>query len=352
MNVALDFTGDMISFSYFDGNDVVTEILRNTIGFRTPDLFRNDGAILALMHVTKDMIEFTIGSTVSDAILAVPLYCSYAERERIQKAAAACGVNIKRMIKGTWASMFHLFQTLSQDKKKITVCNVHSDYAEFLISDVDGDVLEALGSTVIKYGRDSTPEDRDKLKQIIQSEFKALYSDLQLPHGEATHEVYVSFDESADPVRGLFLETLISCFGTEPVIYEKDAAKGAFYHLMKMESFERDPGRKVFSVDCSMEGISVSSGVVDNLQEVFRRNTPLPAQRMVDLMVSSDNVICFYAGNYRNREYDEPIGTCRIPDAYRGQAIHVKITLNDNGIVEYSVLDASRQIIYPRQFLK
>ena len=48
MYAAIDFTADMVSYSYFDGSEVVTDTLRNTIGFRTPDLFRDDGAMGAL----------------------------------------------------------------------------------------------------------------------------------------------------------------------------------------------------------------------------------------------------------------------------------------------------------------
>ena len=36
---------------------------------------------------------------------------------------------------------------------------------------------------------------------------------------------------------------------------------------------------------------------------------------------------------------------------YRGQQIHVKVTLTEVGIVEYVVLDAKKHIIYPRRVL-
>ena len=143
----------------------------------------------------------------------------------------------------------------------------------------------------------------------------------------------------------------MSRFGRDTVSFENDTAAGAFYHLMKLDDFHEDRIKKLFAVDCCTEGISISSGVGGELVEVFRRNSELPVQKIVDLMMTYDNVLCFYGGNYRNRELDEPIGTCRIPDQYRGQQIHVKVTLTEVGIVEYVVLDAKKQIIYPRRVL-
>ena len=135
------------------------------------------------------------------------------------------------------------------------------------------------------------------------------------------------------------------------IYYEGSETLGRVGHeaILKRDIFHQI--RKCFLVDCCVEGISIGSGVGGDLQEVFKRNTELPVQNTVNLSISYDNVLCFYAGNYRNRDYDEPIGTCRIPEQYRSQTVHVKITLNEEGIVEYVVLDKNRQVIYPRRVL-
>ncbi len=351
MYAAIDFTADMVSYSYFDGSEVVTDTLRNTIGFRTPDLFRDDGAMGALVRVVKDMIEFTIGGMLSDIICTVPAYCSYMERERLKKAASVCGMNVKKVIRGSMGSAFQLFQKSDPVRKTVVLCSIHSNYGEILVYKMDGDVLQVTGSTVVQFEPDAAKEDKEKTQQRIRSELKALYSENSMSFGEKDETIYVSCDENVELIGELFAVTLEECIGKSAVTFQNAPSTGAFYHLMKTESYESDRIRKCFSVDCCTEGISIVSGVNDELKEVFKRNTPLPAQNTVDLMISYDNILCFYAGNYVNRQYDEPIGTCRIPEAYRGQKIHVKITLNEEATIEYAVLDASKQIIYPRRAL-
>ena len=350
MLVALDFTGEAICYAYHDGTEVMTECLRNTIGFRRPDLFQHDAALSGLARVTKDMIEYT-GVSISEAICAVPAYCNYADKEKLRKAAAECGLRIRRFVIGSLASAQLLFQTSESDHKMELLCSVHPDYSEFLLVQMDGDVLRVMGSSVLRMKGETGLDDPGKLRQQVQSELKALYAELGLACGEEDEEVFLSVDEKAGDMGALISEELESCLGVTPESFENDVAKGAFYQLMKLEDFKLDQIRKCFLVDCCVEGISIASGVGDNLTEVFRRNSPLPVQNTVELMVSSDNVLYFYAGNYGNREYDDPIGSCRIPDAYRGQKVHVKITLNEDGIIEYVVLDAAKQIIYPRRTL-
>ncbi len=350
MLVALDLTGDVITYAYFDGSEVVTEELSNMKGFRTKDLFKVDGAITSLLRVVKDMIGFA-GVTVTESIVALPAYCNYAERERVKNAAVSAGMSAPYMIRGSLASALTLFQTTDMDKKDAVLCSVHSNYAEMLLFSVDGDVFRVLGATSILYEGDAVAEDPEKLQKRIRSELKALYSEQGLTMGEKDEEIYISIDENAGTQGEAFTEILGECYETTPTEFENDAAQGAFYQLMKREDFRCDTIRKCFLVDCSVEGISIGSGVGGEIVEVCKRNVPLPVKTEVCLPVSFDNVLCFYAGNYRNREYDEPIGTCRIPGQYRTQNVHVKITLNEDGIVEYSVLDASRQVIYPRQKL-
>ena len=349
MYVAIDLTGDMISYAYYEGGTVQSDVLRNTIGFRTRDLLRVEGAMNGMIRMVKDMIELTIGATISEAICTVPVYFTFPERERIRKAGEECGLTIRHMVKGSFGSAMQLFQSMELGTKTAVLCGVHSDYTELLIFNVDGDVFDAKGSASFQY--EKNPQEPEKLKAMLQSELKALYGELGMSGAAACDAVYVTYDEHTDSLRGFFLETLITMFGKEPVIFENDPARGAFYHLMKLESFNNDSIRKCFAVDCCIEGISIGSGVGGDLKEVFLRNTPLPAQKTVDLTTSYDNVVCFYAGNYRNREYDETIGTCRIPDQYRTQTVHFKITLNEDGLVEYVVLDAKKQIIYPRRKL-
>ena len=351
MLVALDFTGETINYAYYDGKEVVSECLRNTIGFRTGDLFKLDAVLSGLMRVVKDMIECT-GVSISETICAVPAYCTYNEKERMRKAAAECGLSVRRFVTGARASAHLLFQTFEPGQKNAVICSVHPDYSEFLLLQADGDVLRVLGSCEIQVRSDSDLKDPDKLRQRVHSELKALYSDLGMTCGEEDEEVYITVDEKAGDTGVIIAEELEACLGVTPASFEDDVAKGAFYQLMKLEDVHSDQIRKCFPVDCCTEGISISSGVGDNLTEVFRRNSPLPVQNTVELMISSDNVLYFYAGNYGNRDYDDPIGSCRIPDAYRGQKVHVKITLNEDGIVEYVVLDASKQIIYPRRTLR
>ena len=84
MKAAIDLTGDKISYAYLDGNEIVTEVLQNTIGFRNSDLFRIEGAINALMRVAKDMIEFTVGDMLTEVICVLPLYVTYSQRERVE----------------------------------------------------------------------------------------------------------------------------------------------------------------------------------------------------------------------------------------------------------------------------
>ena len=350
MNVAIDLTGEMISYSYCDGREIVTEILRNTIGFRTKDLFKIDGALRALMQVTKDMIEFSQGISISEVICAVPSYCTYNDRKQLKTAASECGMNVRKVIRGSLASAFLLFQTEKPEKKTVVLCGVHSDHAELLTFWADGAVLEVLGSTSMRFEKDAGQEP-ENLNKRIQSELKAMYSELGMNFGQKGETVYAAFDEQAGSVKDIFTETLESCFGTTVLPFENDPAKGALYHLLKLTASDGAALRECRLVDCSSEAISIVSGVGDDLKEVVSRNSQLPVQKTVDLMVSSDNVVIFYSGNYRNRKYDEVIGTCRIPGAYRGQVIYVKATLNEDEIVEYTVLDFKKQIIFPKAFL-
>ena len=352
MKAAIDLTGDKISYAYLDGNEIVTEVLQNTIGFRNSDLFRIEGAINALMRVAKDMIEFTVGDMLTEVICVLPLYVTYSQRERVKKAAAECGLNVRKLIIGSLASAYGIFQNEELGQKNILLGSVRSDYVEFLLFEVDGDVLTVTGSTMVQYEKDPMRIDPEKLKNKIRAELKTMYSEAGLSFGDKNEEVYLTFDGKAEFLKRLFTELLNTCFEQEPVFFENDQEKGAFAHLLKLESEKTELIRKCFSVDCSFEGISISSGIGGELIEVFKRNTPLPEQKVVELPVSSDNVLCFYSGNYRNRENDDPIGTCRIPSAYFGQKVIVKITLTEDAIVEYVVLDAKKQIIFPRQVLK
>ena len=201
---------------------------------------------------------------------------------------------------------------------------------------------------------DAVPNEMKPMAKSICESFHTAAKrlmDLGLSYREKDEVPYITCDERSEADAGYFSELLASCFGRDTVSFENDTAAGAFYHLMKLDDFHEDRIKKLFAVDCCTEGISISSGVGGELVEVFRRNSELPVQKIVDLMMTYDNVLCFYGGNYRNRELDEPIGTCRIPDQYRGQQIHVKVTLTEVGIVEYVVLDAKKQIIYPRRVL-
>ena len=352
MLTAIDLTGDMISYAYLEGNEISSEILRNTIGFRTPDLFHIDGAINGIMRLAKDMIELSVGDTIKSAICILPLYAGYNDRERLKHAAAECGISVKKVITGSLASAFGFFQDEELGKNTFLLGTAHSDHTEFLLFEVDGDVLTPLGSAMIQYEKDPRRLEPEGLKKKMLSELKAMYAELGREFQAEDGEVCLTFDENSEYLKRLFSETLEKALGTEPVIFENAAVKGALTHLMKLESERCELIKKCFFVDTCTEEISISSGIGGELKEVFRRNTPLPVQNTVELMVSSDNVLCFYAGNYRNREYDEPIGTCRIPSAYLGQPVYVKITLTEDAIVEYLVLDSKKQIIYPRQVLK
>ncbi len=350
MLVALDLTGDMISYAYFDGNDVVTETLRNTIGYRTGDLFQSDGPITQLIRMAKDMIGFS-GVTATEAVCAVPTYCSYADRERIRRAAADCDLTVKYMVKGTFASAAMLFQKQEEAEATILLCSVHSDYADILVYEVGGAVLRVLASTTIRFDKNEWKENPDKLMQKTESELKEVYRELGFACGEKNEVTYITVDEHSEQAAGIISEILEATLGKAPVSFENDPAAGAFYHLMKKEDYNTDRIKKFFTVDCCVEGISISSGIGGEMVEVFRRNSEFPEQKVVELLTTHDNVLCFYGGNYRNREYDEPIGTCRIPEQYRGQKIYVKITLTETETVEYVVLDAKKQIIYPRRAL-
>jgi len=351
MKAAIDLTGDMISYSYLEGNEIVSEVLRNTVGFRNSDLFRIEGAINALMRVAKDMIEYSAGDILTEVICVLPQYVTYSQRERVKKAAAECGLKIRKLIIGSLASAYGLFQNEELGKKNILLGSVRSDYAEFLLFEVDGDVLTVTGSTMVQYEKDPMRIDPERLKNKLRTELKTMYSESGLNFGDKDEELYITFDGKAEFLKRLFTELLSSCYEKEPVFFENDQGKGAFAHLLKLESENSELIKKCFTVDCSVEGISISSGIGSELIEVFKRNTPLPEQKVVELPVSSDNVLCFYSGNYRNRENDDPIGTCRIPSAYFGQNVIVKITLTEDAIVEYVVLDAKKQIIFPRQVL-
>ena len=352
MLVSIDLTGDMISYAILDGESIEKEILRNTIGFRTAELFRIDGAIGGLMRVAKDMIELSEGEPITEAICVLPQYVGYADRERVKKAAADCGLKIRRVITGSLAAAYGLFQISEPEKKTILLSVIRSDYAEFQLYEVDGDVLRTMGSAMAQYEKDPVKLDPEKLKKKLLSELKAMYGELGLAFGEKKEEVYLTFDERSEYLKSLFAEILEPFRRYDPLFFENDAVRGAFSHLLRINSIQNENIRKCVTQDCCIEGISICSGGSGDLQQVFRRNTPIPAQSVVELPVTSDNVLNFYAGNYRNREYDEPIGSCRIPVAYRGQNVIVKITLNEEAIVEYVVLDAKRQIIYPRQILK
>ena len=350
MLVALDLTGDVITYSYFDGQGITTEKLGNMVGYRTGDLFQNEAGLTALLRVAKDMIGYT-GVTITEAVFALPVYCNYAGRERVKKAAEACGIKARIMVKGSLASALQLYQTETLDGKTVFLCTVHSDYAEYLVFHVDGEVLSVLGSATISYTREAVAGDANDLLKKTMDELKALYAELGMGVGEKDEALYITADDQAGPAAELFPRILEATFARSPVFFDHDPARGALCHLMKLADFQSDTIRKCFLVDCSMEGISIGSGVGGDLQEVFRRNCPLPVQNTVSLSISYDNVLCFYAGNYRNRDYDEPIGTCRIPAQYRSQSVSVKITLNAEGIVEYVVLDKNKQIIYPRRTL-
>ena len=350
MLASLDLTGDVIAYSYHDGNQIVTEYLRNTIGFRTRDLFQNEAGLSALIRVAKDMIEST-GVIVTDVAFTVPVYCNYAGRERVKKAALASGMNVRSVLKGSLGAAFGLFQEETPDGKTLFLCNVHSDYVEYMLYETEGNVLRTIGAASISFSRDSVSEDANDLLKKTLDELKALYTELGMTVGERDELLLLTVDEQAGAAGDSFKRILEASFAKSPKSVPYEAAKGAFCHLMKIMDYHTDQIRKCFPVDCSVEGISIGSGVGGELQEVFRRNTELPAQTTVDLSISYDNVLCFYAGNYRNRDFDEPIGTCRIPEQYRSQTVHVKITLNENGIVEYVVLDKNRQVIYPRRVL-
>ena len=350
MLVALDLTGDVIAYSYHDGSSIVTEYLRYIVGFRTKDLFQDEAGLTAVLRVAKDMIECT-GVVITETIFAVPVYCNYAGRERVKKAAQACGMKVRTMIKGSLASALGLYQTAALDGKTVFLCNVHSNYAEYLLFHVDGEVLRVHGSTTIAFTKEAAVEDANNLLKKTLDELKALYAELGMTVGEKDEELYIMADENAGPAGALFPRIMEASFAKTPTSIENEISKGALSLLMKLADFRCDQIRKCFLVDCCVEGISIGSGVGGDLQEVFKRNTELPVQNTVNLSISYDNVLCFYAGNYRNRDYDEPIGTCRIPEQYRSQTVHVKITLNEEGIVEYVVLDKNRQVIYPRRVL-
>jgi len=352
MLAAIDLSGDMISYACLAGNGIETEVLRNTIGFRTTDLFKIDGAIGGMMQVAKSMVECTVGESITEAICVLPQYVSYQEREKLKHAAADCGITVKKLITGSLASAYGLFQNEDLGKKTILLSTVRSDYAEFLLYEVDGEVLTVFGSSMVQYAKDPLNLDPERLKKKIVSEIQAMYSELNIKFGEKDEEIYFTFDEKTEFLKRLFTEAFGTCFEKEPVHFENDSAKGAFARLMKIESYREELIRKCFTVDCCIEGISIGSGVGGALTEICRRNTPLPVKKEVSLPVSSDNVLCFYSGNYMNREHDEPIGSCRIPSAYFGQSVHVKITVTEDAVVEYSVLDSKRQVIYPRQVLK
>ena len=352
MLVSIDLTGDVISYACADGNEIVSEALRNTIGFRTSDLFRIEGAINALMRVVKDMVELTAGDVITEAICVLPQYVTYSQRERVKRAATECGIKLKKLITGALASAYGLFQNEELGRKTILLSSVRPDYAEFLLFDVDGDVLSVMSSASIQYEKDPGRLDPEKLKRKIEAELRAMYKETGLEFGERNEALYITFDERSEYLKRLFTEELQALCSKESVPFDNDQARGAFAHLLKLNSEKEELIKKCFSVDCCIEGISISSGVGGELLELFRRNTPLPAQKTVELPVSSDNVLCFYSGNYRNRENDDPIGTCRIPSAYFGQKVIVKVTLTEEAIVEYVVLDAKKQIIFPRQVLK
>jgi len=350
MLVALDLTGDVISYAYCEGSEIVSEKLNNTMGFRTKDLFLIDGLVSGLLSVVKTMIECT-GITMTEVIVALPAYCSYAERDRLKRIAADCGIKIRSLIRGSFALTLQMFQQLQPEEKTALLCSTHSDYTEFLLFQVGGDVVRVQGSAILQYHKGACGENPAGMKQKVIAELKALYSELGLSYENKEEDLYVTYPEKDSSDGETFAFILESIYNKKAVHFENDAARGAFYHLMKLEDFRTDLIRKCFSVDCCTEGISISSGVTGELQEVFRRNSELPAKKEMEMWSSRDNVLCFYAGNFMTRENDDPIGTCRIPDAYRGQKVHLKITLTEDGIVEYVVLDAKKQIIYPRQVL-
>ena len=129
------------------------------------------------------------------------------------------------------------------------------------------DKLEGLPARIFDHTID--PE---KLKNKIRAELKTMYSEAGLSFGDKNEEVYLTFDGKAEFLKRLFTELLNTCFEQEPVFFENDQEKGAFAHLLKLESEKTELIRKCFSVDCSFEGISISSGI--GVERTFPYNSP------------------------------------------------------------------------------
>ena len=346
MLVALDFSGDMMSYAYYDGQRMRLEYLQDTVGFRTKDLFQDRKIIKSLLYVVKDIIKHDIGETLKVTVIAIPSYCSYHDRERIKKAASECDINVMRLLVGTTAAVVFMNHMYNLTQKHFTVCSVYSDYAELVIAEIGNGVIEILSSSIFPYKEDSNIRNLDNVRKSLLSQVKQAYDDAGLTAENTGKNVFISCENCTGLVRDQFRETLKSYTDSELISFSNGAVMGALLCLMKLQGME-GIYQDYLLLDVAYKGISVAFGDEGEFKPVIPRFCKIPSRQMVDLMVSTETELRIYEGNFRNRMYDEIIGTHKVSEFLEGRIVNVVIDIDVTGKIEYSVLDDSEKEIIP-----
>ncbi|WP_026657819.1 Hsp70 family protein [Butyrivibrio sp. AC2005] len=355
MTLGIDLSSDIISYSFFQNNAIKTYYIKESIGFRTNNVFNNKSTLLPLIKGIKNTAEKMLNSTVDKAVYSVPEYCTNFQYGLLRDVSILTGIAPLRIMNSNSSIALSICEEICFDPLTYNndcfinlVCSIYSNYAELSAFIYIDNVLEMLGTTTILINSIISEKDEIKLKDRIGSELHQFDNDLNI-HKMIDSRSFLFLNNSGgnDAISKLFTAAFQTIFCIKRLNISSSASKGAIIRANHVEGIIA----ATLIMSTQNKAISACLGENGEHKKLVDYYTHLPTKRADCLLVSTEPELFIYEGNYINRKYDTIIGEFSIPENFEGHQIWVTVDIDIDMRIKVSVSDDSQNIIIPYTLL-
>ncbi len=359
MNLGIDLSSDIISYSFLQDNRVKTYYIKESSGFRTKNTFDNKSTLLPLLKCIKNSADRQLGQPIDSAVYSVPEYCSYFQRGLLRHVSESYGIKALKVMDGSVCTARALCEdvwfdrhTSNNDGYVSFIVSIFSDYAEITAFEpaLKQTLLETFGTTTISFNSDLKENEAEKLLKRIKSELHQYDRDLSLQRN-IDQRSFLFWNDSgcSEIVSKCFRDAFQNTFGIMKTNTSCMASKGAFLQAVRMTGAADPEAAVIYSPQ--NKTISACFGENGEFKKLIDYYTIMPTKLTAHLLVSTEPDLFIYEGNYLNRKYDTIIGEFSIPENLEGHEIAVTVDIDYNQLITVSVEDEFGNVIIPKALL-
>ena len=344
MIVGIDFSTNIIAVSYYDRDRIKTYYIDDMLGYRDKELFNDVNKLAGLFAAVKGKADSVLPESVNEAVIAIPGYCGLTQKKKVYRAAGKSGIKVKRIMFPNECIAVSLYNELVfGERETIFICNIVNDYAEVSAYNFEHEFIESCGSIDVLVGKISTGEEAKGLRKKVRTDVRQFLRDMEPVTPFHVDKVFLSGLDSLGIVKECFERELLGFFRIKPIVVAGHISKGALITALKI-SGSNYSGDSVL-LRSQDKSISAALGENGEFAKVIDYYTSYPTRSKCELLVSTENTLYIYEGNYQNRMYDEVIGRFTVPEELEGHIITVEVDIENDLDYKVTVRDDKGKVI-------